>query len=100
MPVLVLVPMVLGAAIGLFALYTQPGHEWMGLYLNPGAAAAAAGAVWTVGTLMGASADNLWLWLGCLVAATVVAVVLPRVLPKRRQRADRELLASLTAAKG
>jgi hypothetical protein len=100
MPVLVLVPMVLGAAIGLFALFAQPGREWIGLYLNPGAAAAAAGVVWTIGTLLGASADNLWLWLGCLVAATVVAVALPRVLPQRRQRADRELLARLTAVKG
>ncbi|MCR8671558.1 hypothetical protein [Agrococcus sp. HG114] len=97
MPILVLVPMVLGAAIGLFVRFSMPGREWVGLYLNPGAAAAAAGVAWTIGVLLGATADSLWLWLASLAAAAVVAVALPKLLPPRRERADRELLAELTA---
>lgn len=99
MAILVLVPMVLGAAIGLFARYALPGREWMGLFLSPGASAAAAGIVWTIGMLAGVGADALWLWLVCLAAATAVALVLPRLLPKRREQADREYLAELTTAK-
>lgn len=97
MPILVLVPMVLGAAIGLFARYAQPGREWYGLFLLPCASAAAAGIVWTIGMLAGASADDLLLWLGCLAAAAVVAIALPRILPARRREADARLLEQLRA---
>ncbi len=99
LPILVLVPMVMGAAIGLVARYTLPGREWVGLFLNPLAAAAAAGLVWTIGALLGAGADNGWLWLGSLAAALAVAVVLPRTLPRRRARADAAFLAQLQAKK-
>ncbi|WP_072313879.1 hypothetical protein [Agrococcus sp. Marseille-P2731] len=99
LPILVLVPMVMGAAIGLLARYLLPGRQWVGLFLNPLAAAAAAGVVWTIGAAMGAGADNGWLWLASLVAALAVSVVLPRVLPARRERADAEYLAQLRATK-
>lgn len=100
MPVLVLVPMVLGAAIGLFARFSTPGREWTGLYLAPSLGASAAGVAWTIGALAGATADNLWLWLACLAAAALVSFTVPRLLPKRRARADAEYLAQLTAQKG
>lgn len=99
MPILVIVPMVFGAAIGLVARYLLPGREWVGLFLNVLAPAAAAGVVWTVAAMLGASADNGWAWLGSLVAALVVAVALPKVLPQRRERADAAYLAELTARK-
>lgn len=98
-PIMVLVPMVMGAAIGLLARYLMPGREWVGLFLNPFAAAAAAGAVWILGALLGATPDNGWLWLGSLAAALVVAIVIPKVLPARRHRADEEHLAELRATK-
>ena len=96
MPVLVLVPMVIGAAIGLAARYLLPGRQWVGLFLNPAASAAAAGVVWTVLSLAGLASDNGWLWIASLAAALLVALVLPRVLPPRRQRADAAYLAELT----
>ncbi|SFS15470.1 hypothetical protein SAMN04487783_2044 [Agrococcus baldri] len=99
MPILVLVPMVMGAAIGLLARYLLPGREWVGLFLNPLAAAAAAGLVWTIGALMGATADNGWLWLLSLLASLIVAVVIPRVLPNRRAHADERYLTELRATK-
>lgn len=99
MPILVLVPMVMGAAIGLLARYLLPGREWMGLFLNPLAAAAAAGVVWTIGALMGANVDNGWLWVLSLLAAFIVAIVIPRVLPNRRAHADERYLTELRATK-
>ncbi|GAA1417074.1 hypothetical protein [Agrococcus citreus] len=98
MPILVLVPMVMGAAIGLVARYLLPGRQWVGLFLNPTASAAAAGIVWTILGLTGMSSDNGWLWVASLAAALVVALVLPRVLPVRRERADAAYLAELTRA--
>ena len=99
MPVLVLVPVVMGAAIGLLARYLLPGREWVGLFLNVLAPAAAAGVVWTVAAMLGAAADNGWAWIGSLAAALVVAVVIPKTLPQRRQRADARYLAELQATK-
>ncbi|MCH1882626.1 hypothetical protein [Agrococcus sp. ARC_14] len=99
LPILVLVPMVMGAAIGLLARYLLPGRQWVGLFLNPFAAAAAAGVVWTIGALMGAMPDNGWLWFGSLVAALVVALIIPRALPGRRERDDARYLAELQAKK-
>ena len=99
MPVLVLVPVVMGAAIGLLARYLLPGREWVGLFLNPLAAGAAAGVVWTIGSLLGATPDNGWLGIGSLAAALLVAVVIPKTLPQRRQRADARYLAELQATK-
>lgn len=96
MPILVLVPMVIGAAIGLIARYLLPGREWVGLFLNPAASAAAAGLVWTILSLTGMTSENGWLWIASLAAALVVALVLPRVLPQRRRRADAAYLAELT----
>lgn len=93
----ILVAMVLGAAIGLVARYLLPGREWVGLFLNPTAAAAAAGIVWTILSLAGLGIDSGWLWIGSLLAATLVAVAIPRVLPERRRRADAAELARLTA---
>lgn len=95
-PILVLVPMVMGAAIGLIARYLLPGRQWVGLFLNPAASAAAAGIVWTILGLMGMTTDNGWLWVASLAAALVVALVLPRVLAPRRERADAAYLADLT----
>jgi uncharacterized membrane protein YeaQ/YmgE (transglycosylase-associated protein family) len=100
LPILVLVPMVMGAAIGLLARYLLPGREWVGLFLNPLAGAAAAGIVWIVGGMLGATPDNGWLWIGSLLAALVVSVAIPKVLPARRQRADGRYLAELTARRG
>lgn len=97
MAVLVLVPMVMGAAIGLLARYLVPGREWTGLFLNPMAAAAASGVVWIIGTLLGAASDNGWMWLGSLVAALVVAIALPKLLLPRRKQADARFLAELQA---
>lgn len=99
MPILVLVPMVMGAAIGLLARYLLPGRQWVGLFLNPFAAGAAAGVVWTIGALMGATADNGWLWVLSLLAALVVAMLIPRVLPNRRAHADERFLTELRATK-
>lgn len=96
MPILVLVPMVIGAAIGLVTRYLVPGREWVGLLLSPSAAASAAGIVWTVLGLLGLSTDNGWLWIASLSAALVVALVLPRLLPARRAREDAAYLAELT----
>jgi quaternary ammonium compound-resistance protein SugE len=96
MPILVLVPMVIGAAIGLVARYLLPGRQWVGLFLNPAASAAAAGIVWTILGLAGLRSDNGWLWIASLAAALVVALVLPRVLPQRRARADAAYLSELT----
>lgn len=98
MPILVLVPMVIGAAIGLTARYLLPGRQWVGLFLNPAASAAAAGIVWTILRLAGLASDNGWLWIASLAAALAVALVLPRVLPPRRERADAAYLAQLTRA--
>jgi len=98
MPILVLVPMVIGAAIGLTARYLLPGRQWVGLFLNPAASAAAAGIVWTILRLAGLTNDNGWLWIASLAAALAVALVLPRVLPPRRERADAAYLAQLTRA--
>ncbi len=99
MPILVLVPMVIGAAIGLAARYLLPGRQWVGLFLNPTASAAAAGIVWTILSLVGMAPDNGWLWIASLAAALVVALVLPRVLPPRRARADAAYLAELTRSR-
>ncbi len=88
--------MVMGAAIGLVARYLLPGRQWVGLFLNPAAAAAAAGVVWTILGLTGMTTDNGWIWVASLAAALVVALVLPRVLPPRRQRADAAYLSELT----
>lgn len=96
MPILVLVPMVMGAAIGLVARYLLPGRQWVGLFLNPAAAAAAAGIVWTILGLTGMTSENGWIWIASLAAALVVALVLPRALPPRRERADAAYLAELT----
>lgn len=99
LPILVLVPMVMGAAIGLLARYLLPGREWVGLFLNPLAAAAAAGVVWTIGALMGATVDNGWLWTSSLLASLIVAIVIPRVLPNRRAHSDERYLTELRATK-
>ena len=99
MPVLILVPMVLGAAIGLLARYAMPGREWVGLLLNPTAAAAAAGVAWTIGTLLGLGADSAWLWALSLAAATAVAVAIPAQLPRARRAHDERLLAQLRGAR-
>lgn len=99
LPILVLVPMVMGATIGLLARYLLPGREWVGLFLNPLAAAAASGIVWTIGAALGAAADNGWLWLASLAAALVVALLIPRVLPARREAADAAYLAELRSTK-
>ncbi|MGM1029523.1 MAG: hypothetical protein ACQEWM_06550 [Actinomycetota bacterium] len=96
MPVLVLVPMVMGAAIGLVARYLLPGRQWVGLFLSPTASAAAAGIVWTILGLTGMTSENGWIWVASLAAAVIVALVLPRVLPARRARADAAYLAELT----
>ena len=95
-PILVLVPMVIGAAIGLVARFLLPGREWVGLFLNPAASAAAAGIVWTILGLAGLTSENGWIWIASLAAALVVALVLPRVLPERRKQADAAYLAQLT----
>ncbi|GEK78896.1 hypothetical protein [Agrococcus baldri] len=99
LPILVLVPMVMGAAIGLLTRYLLPGRAWVGLFLNPLAAAAAAGIVWTIGALMGAAVDNGWLWVLSLLAALLVSVVIPRILPARRAKADERYLTQLRATK-
>ncbi|WP_405217981.1 hypothetical protein [Agrococcus sp. Ld7] len=99
LPILILVPMVMGATIGLLARYLLPGRQWVGLFLHPLAAAAATGIVWTIGAALGATADNGWLWLASLVAALVVSLVIPRVLPGRRAAADATYLAQLQAIK-
>lgn len=99
LPILVLIPMVMGAAIGLLARYLLPGRQWVGLFLNPLAAAAAAGIVWTIGALLGAAADNGWLWIGSLLAALLVAIAIPRLLPNRRAHADERYLTELRAKK-
>lgn len=96
MPVLMLVPMVFGAAIGVIVRYLLPGREWVGLFLSALAPAAAAGAVWTTGAMLGAADDDGWTWLGSLTAALAVAIALPEVLPRRRERADAAYLAELT----
>lgn len=96
MPVLVLVPMVMGAAIGLVARYLLPGRQWMGLFLSPAASAAAAGIVWTILGLTGMTSESGWIWVASIAAAVIVALVLPRVLPARRARADAAYLAELT----
>lgn len=100
LPILVLVPMVMGAAIGLLARYLLPGREWVGLFLNPLTAAAAAGVVWTIGALMGAAVNNGWLWLLSLLAALLVSVAIPRILRTRRAHADERYLTELQATKG
>lgn len=99
MPILVLVPMVMGAAIGLVARYVLPDRQWVGLFLNPLAAAAAAGIVWVIGGVAGAGADNGWLWVGSLAAALIVAIVIPKVLPGMRAKADAEYLSQLRSTK-
>lgn len=99
LPILVLVPMVMGAAIGLLTRYLLAGRQWVGLFLNPLAAAAAAGIVWTIGALMGATADNGWLWLTSLAAALAVSIAIPKLLPSRRARSDAAYLAQLRATK-
>ncbi|WP_188716786.1 hypothetical protein [Agrococcus terreus] len=96
----ILVVMVLGAAIGLLARYLLPGREWVGLFLNPCAAATAAGVVWIALSLAGLGVDSGWLWIGSLVAATLVAVAIPRLLPAHRRRVDAAELDRLQAVKG
>ena len=86
---------VFGAAFALGVRYLVPGRQQHGLLLVPLVGAAATAAVWVMCLWLGLTFDGGWIWVISLVLGPLAALAVALVLPKRRERADAELLERL-----
>lgn len=84
--------------IGLLARYVLPGRDTYGIVLVPSIAAITTAVVWVALTWAGLKFDGGWIWVGSLVAAVVVSLVLVLALPRARRNHDEQLLRQLSKA--
>jgi Flp pilus assembly protein TadB len=88
----------IGLAIGFAVSYISPGRDTYGSLLAPAVSAAVTAVVWVVLLWLGLTFDGTWIWVASLVAGGVVALVVVRVLPKRRRTSDEALQQRLSKA--
>ena len=86
---------VIGASISLGVRYLVPGRQTHGALLVPAVGAAATAAVWAVCVWLGLPFDGGWIWVIALVLGPLASLAVALVLPKRRETADKQLLARL-----
>jgi hypothetical protein len=90
---------VIGALLALGVRYLVRDRQQYGLLVLPALGAAVTCVVWVIGVWAGLVADQIWIWLISLGAATAASVVVARVLPARRSKTDDALLERLMDAK-
>lgn len=90
----------ISAAIGLGLTYvSRQGRHTYGVLLLPAVSAVVTSVVWVALLWLGFTFDGGWIWVISLVAGGVVALVLALRLPKSRETADKQLLATLSSGK-
>jgi hypothetical protein len=88
----------LAASFSLAVRYLFRARDTFGSAMFPALGAAVASAVWAGLTWLQWPFDGGWIWVVSLLAGPIVCVIVGLLLPKRRQRADAAMLASLSKA--
>jgi len=88
----------LAASLSLGVRYIFRERHTFGSAMFPAIGGAVAAAVWAGLTWLDWSFDGGWIWVVSLAAGPVVCLVIGLFLPKRRLKADAELLDSLSRA--
>lgn len=88
----------LAASLSLGVRYIFRDRYTFGSAVFPAVGGAVASAVWAGLTWLDWSFDGGWIWVVSLVAGPIVCLAIGFLLPKRRVKADAELLDSLSRA--
>ena len=89
----------IAAGFGFILPYALRGRETYGVVLPAAVAASVASVIWVGLLWLGFTFDGGWIWAISLVPAAIAAIVVARVLPRRRAAADRALLTTLSGGR-
>jgi hypothetical protein len=89
---------ILAASFSLGVRYIFRARYTFGSAMFPALGAAVASATWAGLTWLDWSFDGGWIWLVSLLAGPIVCLAVGIFLPKRRMKADADLLDSLSRA--
>jgi hypothetical protein len=88
----------LAASLSLGVRFIFRDRYTFGSAMFPAVGAAVAAAVWAALTWLQWPFDGGWIWVVSLLVSPLVCLAIGLFLPKRRQKADAELLDSLSRA--
>lgn len=83
--------------IGLAVRYVVPGRAWHGLALMPSLGVIIGSLGWALAIWVGLEAQTVWPWVLSLGLTLVGSIAAAIIVPRRRDAADKELWARLTA---
>jgi peptidoglycan/LPS O-acetylase OafA/YrhL len=84
-----------GVCTGLAVHYALPWRGTHGIALIPAVAGIVAAIVWVGLTWLGWAWDGGWIWVVCLIAASVIAAVVDLYLGRHRKSSDARRLVAL-----
>jgi len=88
----------LATGLSLGVRYVFRGRDTFGSAMFPAIGAAVSAVVWAGLTWLGWPFDGGWIWLVSLASGPIVCLAIGLLLPRRRQKADADLLATLSRA--
>ncbi|WCM56324.1 hypothetical protein [Microbacterium sp. EF45047] len=91
----ILLALIAACALGVALHFALPHRELRGVAVTPAVATAAAGAIYTAMQWAGVAEADVWLWVGSLGGALLLALVATLALTAQRRRTDAEAKRAL-----